>query len=145
MEKEGDALDNFHIDITAEGRDTLMEALVIAFRHNAPGGKVTHWAELAVPDHEGGLPTGRALVLLWHEETPKVGDPPMQRFPVPLDAAGALGVVERWLDAADRGNEPDHDGSNGEGFRVFCEGWGHVRGYHYAVVGISPTWAWYGK
>lgn len=36
-------MDNFKIDIFGTGKETLAKALEIAFMHNAPGGKDTHY------------------------------------------------------------------------------------------------------
>lgn len=139
-------MDNFTIDITAEGWLTLLEVLTIAFRHNAPGGKASHWMEVEASAKAEWLnATGvrKALVLLWHEEQRSGVE--LQRFPVPLDAKGAAEMAWRWLEEADRGSEPDHDGDNGKGFRIYCGHWGRFEGLTYSIVGIVPAWAEYGK
>jgi len=139
-------VDNFSIDITAEDRETLRDVLRVVFRHNAPGRKTSHWMELEVSAKSEWLNAGgrrKALVLLWSEERRDGAD--LWRFPVPLDADGAAEMVWRWLEEADRGSEPDHDGDNGKGFRVYCDFWGHFEGLHYAIAGIVPAWAMYGK
>lgn len=41
--------------------------------------------------------------------------------------------------------EPDHDGDNDKGFRLFTESWGQVFGEYQAFVAIEPIWAMYGK
>lgn len=136
-------MDNFSIDITAEGRKTLLEILRILFRHNAPGGKATHWTEVEVKAKSEWIGAGgprRALVLLWSEDGAE-----SQRFPIPLDAEGVFEMVWSWLGSANRGKEPDQDGSNAEGWRIYCDHWGHFEGSHYAIAGIVPAWAMYGK
>ena len=138
-------MDNFQIDVTAEEEETLKDILRIAFRHNS-GGKATHWVEMQVSTNAewmGATPNRKALVLLWSEEKREGLD--VQRFPVPLNSDQATNLVMEWLSQADRGPEPDHDGSNGEGFRVYCDHWGHFEGLHSAIVGIVPAWAMYGK
>jgi hypothetical protein len=130
-------MDNFLIDLTAEDDATLREALVIVFRHNAPGRKATHWLELSDAKKR------KTLVLMWHEEEREGVE--IQRFPVPLDADGAFEMVYRWLEAADYGHQPDHDGDNGHGFRIYCGACGHVENLTYSIVGVSPAWAMYGK
>lgn len=50
-----------------------------------------------------------------------------------------------WLQRQDYGPEPDHDGSNREGWTVFNESWGHVDNSHAAIGAVSPQWIWYGK
>ena len=139
-------MDNFSIDITAEKADTLKEVLQIVFRHNAPGKKATHWMELVIPAKSewlGASSTRKALVLMWGEENKSGAE--CHRFLTPLDAAGAYEVVSRWLADMDFGDEPDHDGSNGKGFRIYCDFWGHFEGLRYAIAGIVPAWAMYGK
>lgn len=165
-------MDNFRIELCAEGQVTLARAIEIAFQHNAPGNKaefyrvvklrrkttyygmeckvedgnldvgdkpfrVSHSSEWA--EHRDGTPT---LILLWsHEQAPGVMPLAFKMTP-----AHAIPFVKGWLEnAADPGQQPDHDGSNGRGFYVFTEGWGHVAGMHYAIVGVQATWAMYGK
>lgn len=136
-------MDNFSIDITADKADTLKEVMQIVFRQNAPGEKASHWVEMTVPAESewlGVSPNRKAFVLLWHEEG--VGCHP---FPSKLDAAGAYEAVRRWLSEAEYGDKPDQDGSNKKGFRAYCDFWGHFESLRYAIVGIVPAWAMYGK
>lgn len=136
-------MDNFQISIVAEGVDSLRAALSIALRHNAPGGKISHWAVAKDPAPEANAWTqdaiGKTLILLWHEERES------QPFPAELDLELATSFVDAWLKQQDYGQSPDHDGSNGQGWRVFCDHWGHVLDHHYAICGIQPQWAMYGK
>lgn len=137
-------MDNFRLDLTGESIETLKEGLSIAFRHNAPGGRTTHWAEVEVktlPEWDGASGTRKALVLLWHEDTSLKS----QAFPTRLENQKVVEIVLEWLKGADYGPEPDHDGSNGRGFRLFCDHWGHVAGSHYGIIGIAPAWAQWGK
>jgi hypothetical protein len=125
-------MDNRTFDITAEGQATLEQALKIGFgEHRTAAG----WR---VDTHEG---TTR-LVLSAHE-TASDGWAP---FLTPIDAARAVSLVTDWLADTEYGEEPDHDGSNGRGWRVYCGDWGHVEPYHHrAFVAIEPCWAMYGK
>ena len=50
-----------------------------------------------------------------------------------------------WLGHANYGNAPDHDGDNGKGWRLYCEGCGYVDNDHYAFAAVQPVWAMYGK
>lgn len=145
-------MDNFHIDILAEGEETLLEALVIAFRHNAPGGTATHWASLdtkfeGVEWHERDKPgpTRPTLVFYWSDPSLKEATEILM-YVKPREAAT---MVIAWMDTLVKKDkfppQPDHDGSNSRGFRVFCEQWGHVNDNHYAIVAVQPTWAMYGK
>ncbi len=163
-------MDNFTIDITGEGDETLTKALEIAFAHNAPGGKATHYSvvKLAprtryyankVMDHlpenlkeATGLHVHHftdytqsdnghvTLMLLWSESKGAVA------LPYPMKITDAVPFVKGWLaNAGDPGKEPDIDGSLGRGWRVFTEEWGHVAGCSYAVVGVQAHYAMYGK
>lgn len=140
-------MDNFGLDVLAERRESFDLAMELAFRHNAPGGKSTHWVvaapepstqELHVADWSGRVEIV-TLVLLWSSAT---GATP---HPYEMSMSQSAEFAWGWLQAQDYGREPDHDGSNGRGFRVFVEDWGHVMGIHYAVVGVQPAWAMYGK
>lgn len=152
-------MDNLSIKITAEGAKALAHAIAIIWS-NAPGGKATHYAELRVREktsyytdkdgkpyrhHTEWVPAGPdekgtpCLVLYWHESSNQL------KLPFPLDADGAVSFIHSWLKNADYGGEPDHDGDNGRGFYMFTDYWGHVCGNHYAIVGIMPEWAMYGK
>jgi hypothetical protein len=146
-------MDNRTIDVTSEGDKALACALELVWA-NAPGGRATHYKVVnltekteywgAPPNHhtvknvkdDKGVPT---MILLWHAECDAVP------LPVPMSLEASTDVVKGWLKDVPRGDEPDHDGDNGKGWRVFREAWGHVFGHHYAIVGIQPAWAMYGK
>lgn len=163
-------MDNFTIDITGEGENTLAKALEIAFAHNAPGGKATHYSTVRLvretkyyanpaTDHlPGNLREASdlhvhhstntrhddkghlTLMLLWSESK---GSMPL---PYPMTITDAIPFVKGWLtNAGDPGKQPDIDGDLGSGWRVFTEGWGHVAGCSYAVVGVQACYAMYGK
>lgn len=146
-------MDNRTIDVVSEGQDALAMALALIWP-NAVAGKATHFvvanlkdqvryvgsppeahSHWLVPD-PAGTPT---LILLWHAERDAVP------LPFPLALEDVPQFVKGWLRSADYGQEPGHDGSNQRGWRVFTEAWGHVAGYHYAITGIQPAWAMYGK
>lgn len=46
---------------------------------------------------------------------------------------------------ADYGRQPDHDGDNEKGWRLYNETWGMVGGDHSAFAAVEPAWAMYGK
>jgi hypothetical protein len=127
-------MDNFKLDIVAEGDSTLLDVLKICFEHNCPGKKAGHYA--VTGDRKSNRPT---LVLLWHQEKKST------KHPFEMDLEDVHGFVRGWLRTVDRGTQPDHDGDNGHGFRVFTEDWGHVFDHQYAICGIQPVWAMYGK
>ncbi|MDR9781847.1 hypothetical protein [Rhizobium redzepovicii] len=138
-------MDNFHIDITAEGKTSLQKAIEIAFAHNAPGRKAESYsvvtlAKTVVNDLPHGLDGKTALILRWSGAEKQLGAVNLK-----LDVEGAVDFATRWLAEQNFGREPDHDGDNGRGWRVFVGAWGHVGGDHYAILGIVPSWAMYGK
>jgi len=122
--------DNCALLIVSEGRNMFEHAMHLAF-DNAPGGKAKHYA---TTDEDG-------LILLWSEDERLKSQP----LPYPMDVAMAIPFVWNWLLQATYPRQPDHDGSNGKGWTFHRNGWGHVASSHYAIVGIKPTWAMYGK
>lgn len=130
-------MDNFKIDLLAEGFESLADAIQVCFRHN--GAPATHWVE--TPTGERRTPT---LVLLWggNESRPGLTVNP---FPAKLYANTAAAHVWTWLEQVPRGSQPDIDGDSHQGWRLYTDGWGHVEGFHCAIVGIQPAWAMYGK
>jgi hypothetical protein len=132
-------MDNYHIDITSEGKETLAAALTIALRH-AAGGAAEGFRVLP-PLKKGEPPT---LLLYWHVPDDQRKDP-VQRFGFKMKFDALLAFIREWLSQQDYGPEPDHDGSNGKGWRVYNEAWTHVAGDNYAFLGVQPSWAWYGK
>lgn len=151
-------MDNRQIDVTSEGLESLGKALELIWP-SAAGGKATHYIqskfkeEVSYYQNKKGLTTHHysklvedqkgtdTLILLWSQS----GDKRDQKLPFPLKLEDAKSFVSGWLDSLNWGHEPDHDGSNGKGWRVFTEAWGHVAGNHYAIVAVQPAWAMYGK
>lgn len=164
-------MDNFHIDITGEGDSSLTKALEIAFAHNAPGGRATHYqvqklrrkvSYVANPasDHLSGnlaqvegwhvshysqcLPDDdgdTTLVLQWSNSPGAVA------LPFPLKVGDAVPFVKGWLENTPnlRRKAPDIDGDLGSGWRVFTEDWGHVAGCAYSIIAVQAQYAMYGK
>jgi len=163
-------MDNFTIDITSEGDETLTKALEIAFAHNAPGAKATHYSVVKLAQETsyyankaiGNLSENLkeipgmhihhfekykqddnghlTLILLWSESNGAVA------LPYPMKITDAIPFVKGWLEnAGDPGKEPDMDGSLDKGWRVFTGAWGHVAGCSCAVVGVQACYAMYGK
>jgi hypothetical protein len=132
QQRTGPLMHNRIFDITAEGDSTLSDALKIAFgKHHAATAWRTDTSE------------GQSRLVLSSCQSGSDGWTP---FVTALDAERAVTVVKDWLHNAEYGEEPDHDGSNGRGWRVYCEQWGHVAPYGSpAFVAIEPRWAEYGK
>jgi hypothetical protein len=148
-------MDNRTIDVTSEGDEALLLAMELIWP-NATGGKATHYklAQLKpevryygepktthhfkslVVDPKQGTPT---LILLWHNEEGAT------QFPYEMDLKEAYQFVIGWLKRANPGPQPDHDGDNNAGWRLFTEDWGHVWTSTHAIFAIQPAWAMYGK
>ena len=149
-------VDNFYIAVTHEGRETLISALSIVFSQhsscigyslakNPKTGRprmILYWVK---PDR---LPDGEDFVAFPF----KVSRQRRKAFskhglPRAADADDRLpwlvDLIIAWLQEADFGKEPDHDGDNGKGWRVYVEDWGHSR--HQSMCAIEPAWAMYGK
>lgn len=131
-------MDNMRISVQSEGRSAFDLAVKLFFTSKydkeEPRKTVTHWIE----DPEKGF------ILLWGAEQSK----DCVKFPFPLGWKAAADLSWEWLQQ--QPNEKyqgklDHDGSNGQGFRVYNEAWGHVGKYHYALFSVIPVWACYGK
>ena len=164
--------DNFKVEVHSEGRDHFASAVRMAWA-NAPGGKASHyvsplpeakclecssgkltaWKDKESIEYEYPCPecngSGKrlscaAMVLLWHEDT--VRGVKASQLPFPLTCDAAIDFLWSWLQTADFGEQPDHDGSNGHGFVVTTgDFWGHVEGSHYGFIGVYPDWQMYGK
>lgn len=162
--------DNFRVEVCSEGRAHFAAAVTLAWA-NAPGGKATHYVsplpEAACLECSGGTRTAwkdkqsieypcpkctgsgkrkpkSAMVLLWHEDS--VRGVKASQLPFALTVESGIEFLWSWLQTADFGSQPDHDGSNGRGFIVTSgDFWGHVEGCRYAFVGVYPDWQMYGK
>jgi hypothetical protein len=121
-------MDNFHIDITYEGDEALRNALEIAFR----GSKAEAYA--IIPK------VGLVFFAYGYERCQGAA-----KLPFKLDVAGAADFARRWLAEAEYGSEPDHDGSNGKGWRVYTEHWGRIGDWWGSLCAVQPAWAEYGK
>lgn len=167
-------MNNFHFDMTCEGATTLADAIALVwkargmegpFPHARPDYKkpgATHYAVRAAfegekwsdEDREKYTHLGvwrrdpKPLRLVFYDNRYRSSDPEggdQVALPFTLDAAGTADFAARWLAEADYGREPDHDGDNGRGWRVYNEGWGHVDSHHAAIIAVTPSWAMYGK
>lgn len=121
-------MDNFHIDITSRGIDPLKSALSLCGHKKVSGYRVEETK-------------GKPRMIFYWASSPNAAPFP---FEMPIDQAAQF--AQAWLDGgAEYGREPDHDGHNEKGFRLYCEDWGHVAGEWQAFVAIEPAWAMYGK
>jgi hypothetical protein len=154
-------MDNFHIDVTAAGRaafDTAMglamysHSKAVAYALHPKLGLVLFWS-----DHEKEIADRTEMPSfsphvnrelwdqLYKESCAKVVRVPVQKLPYPMQGKALVEFAWNWLETAERGEQPDHDGENEAGWRVYCEGWGRVGDAQYSFVAIQPVWAMYGK
>lgn len=133
-------MDNFRIDVQSEGRDNLALVMQIIFKSHR---RATHYA-IRGPEYSAKTPKPRRLVLYWTQPSGSGSDGVLP-LPFTLDQEGATDFAHNWLKELDYGTEPDHDGDNGKGWRVYNEAWGHVDSHWAGFVAISPAWAMYGK
>lgn len=123
-------MDNFRIDITCRGDQPLEKTLILAFDQQKAVGY------LITPN------SGLVFLHSMAQSEFKLGS---AAFPFKMDAIGAADFARRWLAEQDYGPQPDHDGSNTKGWRVYNEMWGHVDGMWTAICAVQPVWAWHGK
>lgn len=139
-------MDNLHFDITGELGSDMESAFMIATRggrRTAVGYKILEkrLEKIARPGRSDiPIQIEKTLVFYWvtaHE---------VQMLPFELDVKGMIDFTTRWLGVNPPVRpEPDHDGDNGKGFRIWCDSWGHVNSEYQAFVAIKPEWACYGK
>ncbi len=149
-------MDNRQINIISDKDAHLRAALEIAFA-GAAGGKVSHYRVAKLKYHttywnkdkdairhdtvlmEPANNTGtETLILYWHKEKDNIP------LPYAMEINATYSFVKGWLDSREVSGEPDHDGDNKKGFRVFNDQWGRVID-SYSFVGIQFEWAMYGK
>lgn len=141
--------DNYRFDVTAwDGHhdfDMLRLCLKLAFANHS---KATHWSH--VPGELAKVEHGRQfamwsrpprLILHWYGEDNKNLTP----FLSPVDFEAATVSVRAWLKAQDYANEPDHDGDNSKGWRIFNEAWGYVGDHRGAICAVETAWLMHGK
>ncbi len=117
-------MDNFHFDMTSEGKELLKAAMMLLPRTEVVGYRVD--------DKKG-------LIFYWADSDKAT------QLPYPMTLEQAADFAAGWLDHASYGKQPDHDGDNGKGWRLYNESWGHVDGEWEAFVAVMPVWAMYGK
>ena len=126
-------MDNRMFDIVDNSK--LEEWIKLA----ANGKAAIGWAEQEVDKVAGRH--RKCLIFYW-------ADPNLPHFvwlPAGSDAQLIAALARNWLNKADYGPQPDHDGDNGKGFRIYVEDWGHVGGRWEAFLAVAPVWAMYGK
>jgi hypothetical protein len=116
-------MDNFQVDITSGGAEDLKRAMgFFSLLH-----KVTGYRD-----------EGRRFVLY------RADSPSATKLPFPLTREQAADLIIGWLEQADYGPQPDHDGHNGKGWRLHNGAGGHIGGEWQALLAVEPVWAEYG-
>lgn len=131
-------MDNRILNINGSGRELLLLALTFAQKQSGFS-KFKGWYF----DKEKGL------ILVWYKH---------EKASAFLSADGlnadqVVDMVIEWLQSADAKSmtlsgwdeDEDHDGHNSEGWRVYCEHWGHVGDDHYTICAVTPAFMWHGK
>jgi hypothetical protein len=124
--------DNFHFDITGASLEASMAVALTSWKN------VKGWRIEEAADRKDGIKRPR-LILYWTESSKA------NPLPAPLAGEALLGFIKSWLETAPYGPQPDHDGDNGRGWRVYNESWGHVADEWQAFAAIEPVWLMYGK
>lgn len=138
-------MDNRVFNVNGSGKAMLTEVLRLALWQH--GGCRDSGRDRKADGYRMSNEDG--LVLLWHVQ-PSKGD---QKFITPLGAEALAEMVHEWLKTDEARSIPhadwdvdcQHDGDNSEGWRVYCDRWGHVGGNSYAIVAIKHAYMWHGK
>ncbi len=126
-------MDNFRIDVSAEGRESLKAALSIAIAGNGGHGGIDGYVVTA----EHGL--------VFVSGARRAAGAGVSVLPFGLDAEGAGDFAMRYLAEARYGPTPDHDGDDQKAWRVHVGEWGRIAEVDGAVCAVQPIWAMYGK
>lgn len=129
--------DNRLFNVNGKSDAMLLRALELVFEQE---GCKDSKSWMVTPTH--------GLILFWWRNEGK--DTP---FPAPMTASECLPFISSWLRSGEAkiverkgwDAEIDMDGSIGQGWRVYCEDWGHVADHSSAICAIRPVCLWYGK
>lgn len=145
-------MDNFKIDIRGDfdcdfpnGPNTKPLIHALAYLESCGRICATHFE---VREQQGEIPV--QLIFYWTD--PKIQN--AQKLPFPIKTVDAMkSFLLQWLqhyleDHNERktfGMWCDHDGSDGHGWRIYTESWGHAGGSFYGSFAFHPMYCWYGK
>ncbi len=120
-------MDNFKLDVVADGRENFDRAMAIAFSYHPR-------AVAFVKEHD-------RFILMWAEDAQLL--PVGQRLPSAADLQAASDLAWAWLQQeADYGAEPVQEGKCTKGFRVYTEeSFGVAPARWRTIVGVQPAWA----
>lgn len=133
--------DNFHFDLVGVPLDLCLQ--IATLHHKAIGWKEQvrarggEWGQ----KYEPGAQIDVRMVLYWSDQNVK----DLNRFPAVMGPDELETIIRAWLSERHYGPQPDHDGDNDKGWRVYNEGWTHVSGEWQAFAAVEPVWLMYGK
>lgn len=131
-------MDNRVISIKSHGRKDFDLSFELMFESATR--RATHYYDHIV----------KGFVLLWHEDNlmDRGSTKPALALPFKMAWKECSDMAWGWLQEQPKERYTDyidHDGSDGKGFHIYNEDWGHVAGSHYGILAVQPIWAWYGK
>ncbi len=108
---------------------------------------VTHYDVCTLKDGKYGFergPEGIPTLLMGTARSTRTVTDTLTALAYPHDSEAVYEFVRRWLQHADPGPEPDTDGSNSKGWKIFTAP--HAQGSGcYASLAVQPCWITYGK
>ena len=140
-------MDNFKINVLSESRASFDLAMQLAFtgkwRNKTATGyiidKVPYTVGWSSKDPDATLTVPR-FVLFWADDDKVI------KLPYEMDWKACANLIWPWLEKLEYPPQPGHDGSNGKGFKLYNDAWGHIEPYSWrSFLAIEPEWAWYGK
>lgn len=126
---------NYHFDISSEDREQFDRAMAFAFDGR--------YSEMKARGYR--LDPEKGLILYWSIDSNGAAAKGVQSFPYEMKVKAATEFAWHWLQEQNYGAEPDHDGSNHKGWRVYNESWNRIGSEWGAFVAIKPEWMMYGK
>jgi hypothetical protein len=133
--------DNYHFDIAAEGRKAFELAMKFAF--NDDGGMDPPHMEHKARGYR--IDPAKGLIFYWSVDSDGTAKNGVSKLPYEMKLKAAVEFAWSWLEAQDYPPEPDHDGSNHKGWRVYNEAWNRIGDEWGAFAAIQPEWMMYGK
>lgn len=131
--------DNYLIDIVCDRKETfdLAFALVASMHYSLSTIGIIGWTE-----KKGAL---LLFTNMLDSDKPKV-----TLFPSRLSIQAAAEIAWNWLSTREYPQEPDQDGSNKKGYRIFTNSepddiWYQPMGMFGALLAVKPEWCMYGK
>lgn len=120
---------NFRVSVESYGREHLEQAIKLAAGDTS---------KIAYFKHEPGL-----MRFYWHMAQPPTEETGVMPLPYAMPLSAIIEMVWSWLTEANRGNEPDIDGSvEANGFRVENT---DISGWSYELFRVHATWTIFHK